>query len=141
VTADELNEWRALCEWLDTQKYKAAYQSEVPERWRHLVYRGGNKSGERARETRQEAQLIFYWGGWGWRLRKNWRERLAELESSSPEEVARRARAFVRALEAARDAERSAQVFPKDVIIAEMRRREAEAKEKYAALKQALGGS
>jgi hypothetical protein len=82
MTADEFSEWHAFCTWLNAQKYKAAYQSEVPERWRLLVYRGGNTSGTRAREARAEARLIFYREGWGWRLGKNWRERLAELESS-----------------------------------------------------------
>jgi hypothetical protein len=56
-------------------------------------------------------------------------------------DVVEAAREFVRAYESACDAERSAQVFPKDVIIAEMRRREAVAREKYAALKRALGES
>lgn len=51
------------------------------------------------------------------------------------------ARDFIRAYQRACDAERSAQVFPKDVIIAEMRRCEAVAAEKYAALKRALGES
>jgi hypothetical protein len=82
LTAEDLALWRALCEWLDAQKYKAAYQSEMPERFRLLVYRGGNKTGQRAREAREHVQLIFYGEGWGWRLRKCWRERLAELETA-----------------------------------------------------------
>lgn len=57
---------------------------------------------------------------------------------TNAEEVARLAAEFVRAYEDAVAAERSAQVWPKDVIIAEMRRREAVAKEKYAALKLAV---
>lgn len=80
VTADELREWREFCEWLDGVKYKAAYYSEVPERWRHLVYRGGNNKGARARASREATQLVFYREGWGFRLRKGWRERLAALE-------------------------------------------------------------
>jgi hypothetical protein len=63
------------------------------------------------------------------------------VETAPLEEIVEAAREFVRAYEAACDAERSAQTWPKDVIIAEMRRREAVAKEKYAALKRALGES
>lgn len=65
---------------------------------------------------------------------------LAEAAGAAAD-VVQAARQFVRALEAARAAERSAQVFPKDVIIAEMHRREAVTAEKYAALKRAMGES
>lgn len=80
ATSEELAVWRDLCEWLDAQKYKAAYRTEMPERYRPLVYRGGNETGRRAREAREHLRLIFYYEGWGWRLRKGWRARLEELE-------------------------------------------------------------
>ena len=82
MTKERLAVWRAFCEWLDRQKYKAAHYSEVPEEWRPLVYVGGNPTGQRARDERWEVELIFHQSGWGWRLRKNWRARLAELENN-----------------------------------------------------------
>jgi hypothetical protein len=57
------------------------------------------------------------------------------------EEVVGAAREFVRALEQARAANRLAQAFPKDVILAERQRLDDLAAEKYAALKRALGES
>ena len=81
MMSEELATWRAFCEWLDQQKYKAAHYSAVPDKWRHLVYVGGNPTGQRARDVRWEVELIFYMPGWGWRLKKNWRERLAQLEA------------------------------------------------------------
>jgi hypothetical protein len=77
----ELTEWRAFCEWLDARKRKCAYTSDVPEKWKPLCYVGGNPKGVAARERRTELRLIFYWEGWGWRLRWNWKDRLAELEA------------------------------------------------------------
>lgn len=80
MTPEQLKEWRAFCGWLNEQKYKCAYSSAVPAEWSHLVYRGGNRKGQQARDARRNAKLIFYWEGWGWRLKKNWRERISELE-------------------------------------------------------------
>jgi hypothetical protein len=57
------------------------------------------------------------------------------------EELVRDAGAFVRALENARAANRSAQLFPKDVILAERQRLDDLAAEKYAILRRALGES
>lgn len=73
--------WRRLCEWLDGRRRKCAYASQMPEEFRRLVYIGGNRTGAAAHAARVELQLIFYSAGWGWRLRKNWRGRLAELEA------------------------------------------------------------
>ncbi|HWT00225.1 MAG TPA: hypothetical protein VN256_08255 [Pyrinomonadaceae bacterium] len=83
MTAARLKEWRAFCEWLGQRPRKCAHRSDVPSRWKPLVYVGGNPTGERAREERHEVDLIFYYSGWGWRLRKRWRERLAELEKET----------------------------------------------------------
>jgi hypothetical protein len=80
ITAEQLEEWRAFCEWLDGRNHKCAYPADVPGEWKHLVYVGGNVTGQRARDMRWEVQLISYLQGW--RLRQNWRERLAELEKS-----------------------------------------------------------
>jgi hypothetical protein len=84
MTRKHLKVWRAFCEWLNEQKWKSAYASEVPSQWRHLVYIGGNPTGRAAHDLRVKAKLIFYNPGWGWRLRKNWRERLEELEQGTP---------------------------------------------------------
>jgi hypothetical protein len=87
MTSEQLKMWRAFCEWLDERKYKCAYVSNIPRpEWRRLVYIGGNPAARRAAELRREARLVFYYRGWGWRLRKNWRERLIELEKSTPAE-------------------------------------------------------
>lgn len=56
-------------------------------------------------------------------------------------ELVRDAGAFVRALESARAANRSAELFPKDVILVERQRLDDIAAEKYAILKRALGES
>lgn len=86
MTAHEAQTWRAFCEWLNARKYKSAYQSDVPAKWRHLIYVGGNPTGQAARECRIEAGLIFYYTGWGWRLRKGWSDRLEELEREASKE-------------------------------------------------------
>jgi len=80
MTRARLDQWRKFCEWLDQRRRKCAHWSDVPTQWKPFVYVGGNLTGERAREERHEVDLIFYYSGWGWRLRKNWRERLSELE-------------------------------------------------------------
>ena len=82
MKADQLNEWRDFCEWLNKRKGKHAYFSEVPERWKHLVYTRPVGTWMTATDLRREAGLIFHHASWGWRLRKNWRERLAELEKA-----------------------------------------------------------
>jgi hypothetical protein len=83
MTAEELEEWRAFCEWLNTRPRKCAYYHEVPTIWSHLVCAGAGSEGAKARAARAEAGLIFYGVGWGYRLTRGWRSRLAELEKSS----------------------------------------------------------
>ena len=65
MTVEQLKEWRAFCEWLNERRNKCAYISEVPLQWKHLVYVGGSKTGQSARDLRWEVQLIFYSAGWG----------------------------------------------------------------------------
>ncbi len=65
---------------------------------------------------------------------------LAEAEGAGAG-VAQAAREFVRALEDARAMNRTAEWLPKDVILAERRRLDDLAAEKYATLKRSLGES
>ena len=60
------------------------------------------------------------------------------VNKTTAEAVARAATEFVRAYQDALDAEHTANLFPKDVLIAEMRRREAVAQQRYAELQAAV---
>jgi hypothetical protein len=86
LTQKEIEDLRRFCEWLNTVPRKAVYPSTLtltavihkldpcPEDtlyWLTDTWKGGRK----------EVDVIFYASGWGWRLRKHWRERLTQLES------------------------------------------------------------
>lgn len=68
-TPTELAQWRWWCEHLDSKRGKSSYG------W-------GGPITKRDKRRRPDG-LIFYSTGWGWRLRKGWRERLAELEKAA----------------------------------------------------------
>lgn len=72
----DLAVWQELCEWLDQQHGKCAYQHRVPGHLYHLIYRGGNSAGKAAAEARFRVNLVFYQCGHGWRLRKGWKTNL-----------------------------------------------------------------
>ncbi len=72
----DLGAWREVCEFLDARYRKCAYATELPEHLRWLLWHPGSK---RAQAERESAHLVFYSPGWGWRLRRGWRERLDEL--------------------------------------------------------------
>lgn len=81
MTVEDLETWKAFCEWLDARPRKCAYYAEVPAEWKRFVHAGYSREGRAAREARAEAKLIIYGVGWGYRLRKGWRRRLSQLEA------------------------------------------------------------
>jgi hypothetical protein len=86
LTQDSINDLRRFCEWLDAVPRKCVYPSAIgltsvihklppcPEDTTYWLT-------ETWKEERKRADAIFYASGWGWRLRKHWRERLAQLEA------------------------------------------------------------
>lgn len=83
----DLDGWQTLCEWLDAKPRKCAYQDDIRLRFgpniARLIYKGGNTLGRTAHLRRVEVNLVFYYPGWGLRLRKGWRERLTLLRKRS----------------------------------------------------------
>lgn len=70
-----IEQMQRLCEWLDSLPYKSAYSSDICRKHPDLAYW---VSLDWLPE-RKYANAIFYQGGWGWRLRKDWRKRIDEL--------------------------------------------------------------
>jgi hypothetical protein len=88
----DLTVWRALCEHLDGKRYKAEYPgprhygprtflSAPPEQW--PAFARLIALDKEAVAARRDFALIWWSGGYGWRLRRGWRERLAELEAAA----------------------------------------------------------
>lgn len=89
----DLAAWRALCEHLEGRRRKSEYPttrwvddehrsvrtfvSAPPER--HLAFAALIGSGKEAVAARREYELIWWCPGEGWKLRRGWQERLAEL--------------------------------------------------------------
>jgi len=69
---ESLTDWRAFCEWLEAMPYNASYSP--PRRFATLV-------SPASRRQRVDLALIFWSAGYGWRLRKHYAARLAELAS------------------------------------------------------------
>ena len=67
--ADDSAAWRGLCEFLDSQPYDRARQPEIPQEFWWLLSRN---YGAR----RRAIGAVFYWSGLGWRLHREWRDRL-----------------------------------------------------------------
>jgi hypothetical protein len=70
----DLAPWRQLCEWLEAKPYNASYKGPG-QPLGELLGMGKVQVDERRR-----VRLVFWSSGHGWRLHKNWQERLAELE-------------------------------------------------------------
>jgi hypothetical protein len=75
VDKERLALWRELCEFLASIPGHSTYPRRIPNHLRVLVVPARQTKAER-----ESARLIFYSGGWGWRLHLGWQERLAELE-------------------------------------------------------------
>ncbi|MFN3650057.1 MAG: hypothetical protein ACK47B_10805 [Armatimonadota bacterium] len=67
-----LDLWQELCEFLASRPRKCAYARFIPNHLSPLV-------SADAKSARAQVGLIFWSTGWGWRLRKNWQERLDTL--------------------------------------------------------------
>ncbi|TQE88650.1 hypothetical protein [Ureibacillus terrenus] len=70
----DISEWIRFCEWLENQPRKAAY--DVPNEYSHLVSQEKIFVNMRKWMQENDCDCIFWSSGWGWRLRKGWRERL-----------------------------------------------------------------
>ncbi len=72
----DLRKWADLAGWLSGG---SAYQDSVPVEWRRMVYKGGNSTGAEMARQRRIVGVIFYSQGWGWRARRDWKERIIAL--------------------------------------------------------------
>lgn len=76
----DLADWYELCEDLAKRPRKAAYSSNVKNNYLFL----SEDKAVKAMYTwmrQNDVSPIFYNEGWGWRLRKDWRERLESIEN------------------------------------------------------------
>lgn len=86
LTQNAIADLKRFCEWLDRVPRKSVYPSHIGLTF--VIYRVDPCPEETLywltdawKEQRKYADAIFYASGWGWRLRKHWKERLAQLES------------------------------------------------------------
>lgn len=78
-TAGDIKEWIGLCEYLEKRPRKSSYYSSQITN-SHLLGDNAMFLGMRKWMKYNDCDCVFYSTGWGWRLRKNWRERLASIE-------------------------------------------------------------
>jgi len=71
MDAKEWRDWHHLCTWLSLRPSNGGAYTRDLKGYAYLV---GLSSAHR-----KELALVFYSGGWGWRLRKGWKERLETL--------------------------------------------------------------
>lgn len=77
--AQDLAEWYELCEHLDAHKYKCSNVAGLKNN--HLIYSKYPAVRDMYAWMRyNDVSPIFYSEGWGWRLRKDWRERLESIK-------------------------------------------------------------
>jgi hypothetical protein len=76
-TKGDLKEWRELCEYLDQQFRKC---DSMPTINRHLLEKDPLMLGMRRWMRENDCELVWWDSGWGYRLRKHWKERLAKME-------------------------------------------------------------
>ncbi len=89
MTPDRLAAWEALCTWLEDQPYNASYHPTCPHAY--LLCRLPSGAYPRSQEGRASARqivaerrairLVYWQTGYGWRLRKDYREKLAALRA------------------------------------------------------------
>jgi hypothetical protein len=86
----DIAEWEVLCQSLDKIKGKSSYRSYCTEKvdgkwvmidipnW-HLLSQEPVMLGMRKWMKQNGYELVFYGSGWGWRLRKDWKEKIDRL--------------------------------------------------------------
>lgn len=94
-----LADWEALCAWLEDRPYNASYRPRcqgeyllsaghlVLPKERSEVARAINRQTREITKERNRLQLVYWATGWGWRLRKDYKEKL-EAERKRIEEQA-----------------------------------------------------
>lgn len=70
VSDIDVNAWYATCEYLNNQPRKCAYRVSMQK----------NDESLRKLMIELDTPLVFYSSGWGWRLRKGWKENLTKIE-------------------------------------------------------------
>lgn len=77
----DIENWQELCESLEKVKRKATHwakSGEVKQEW--LLGQEFNMPKTRKWMKENNVELVFYSSGWGWRLRKDWKEKLEKLK-------------------------------------------------------------
>jgi hypothetical protein len=74
VDIERLRHWRLLCEFLYARQSHSAYRWSIPSNLQYLLW-------AETRKERNALAVVFYSQGWGWRLRKDWQEKLAKAEA------------------------------------------------------------
>lgn len=93
-----LADWIALCAWLESRPYNASYkvrcQGEYLLSAGHIILpdkpdvaKAINRQTRAITKERTRLQLVYWATGWGWRLRKDYKEKL-EAERKRIEEQA-----------------------------------------------------
>ncbi|HEY1015984.1 MAG TPA: hypothetical protein VGE07_24965 [Herpetosiphonaceae bacterium] len=76
LTTAVLDEFQRFCEWLEQRPNHAAYPLQVPNEFDRLI-----SDDRKIARLRRYVRILFWASGYGWRKRKTWRERLAELRA------------------------------------------------------------
>jgi hypothetical protein len=80
----DLKEWEELCTFLEGVKGKATHfvnwRQKIPNE--HLLSQEPLMRGMRKWMKENGYELVFYSSGWGWRLRKDWKEKLEWLKAT-----------------------------------------------------------
>jgi hypothetical protein len=84
LTRKRLEEWEALCAWLEERPYNASYRPQVNAHLTAQVkdypaYRRGQANHDAAKriEAERKELAVIYWAtGFGWRLRKDYKAKL-----------------------------------------------------------------
>lgn len=95
LSEEQLQDWSALCEWLEACPYNASYRPP----YKHLFVRAAwypmhrHSREKHARAKRLEAErkaldLVYWATGFGWRLRKDYQAKLDILKQRQSDAAA-----------------------------------------------------
>lgn len=72
LTSAEIQELQQLCEWLSNQPCQSAYSGEIIQQFPKLSH----WVSVAWKQRRKDAGVFYYHVGYGWRLHRQWRQRL-----------------------------------------------------------------
>jgi hypothetical protein len=75
----DLEEWEGLCIWLNGVRKKATHWASGKIPYQHLLSQDPLMPEMRKWLKENSFELVFYSTGWGWRLRKDWKEKIEKL--------------------------------------------------------------